>query len=439
LISDHSLPAATRLAALDDDDPFLRQAAAMGLEKSGQLTSIVRESVSTPRQRVGLISGWRWRELCHADSLSEEERTEWIRWGLADQSPEVAIAAIRWAAERDCIDQVPAIKDILRRVELTPSLFAAAIASIAYLETGNAQAGLHDPACEQLLYSVASDAGRPSAIRSLAIAMLPTASDRPTVDQLTQWVSSNNDRRFGGEVIRLLVDRARADGADGSAIQAVANIAADRSIHPQVRADAIAGLSQHAGQFSQVLNRSAMPSQPEVIRREADRVLKRVRSQGSNEYPSPTDQAAWEKWTGSGGDPQSGRRVFFRTTCANCHAHSGRGSSVGPDLTNLSGHMTRSRLIESILLPSQEVAPLFVAWKVLTVDGRVLTGMKLDRGGSGGSLRFLGAEGGVFEVPLEEIETQSPVAASIMPAGLEQTMSMAEFRDLIAFLENPSW
>jgi putative heme-binding domain-containing protein len=101
--------------------------------------------------------------------------------------------------------------------------------------------------------------------------------------------------------------------------------------------------------------------------------------------------------------------------------------------------MDRGRLVESILLPSQEVAPLFVNWKVLTVDGRVLTGMKLDRGGSNGSLRFLGAEGGIFEVPLEDIDTQSPVAASIMPAGLEQTMSIDELRDLIAFLENPTW
>ena len=91
------------------------------------------------------------------------------------------------------------------------------------------------------------------------------------------------------------------------------------------------------------------------------------------------------------------------------------------------------------MLPSREVGPLFVTWKVLTIDGRVLTGMKLDREGRGGSLRLLGAEGDVFEVPPDAIETAGPVAPSIMPAGLEQTMSIEEFADLIAFLADPRW
>jgi putative membrane-bound dehydrogenase-like protein len=444
LLSDHALPAQARMAALNDDDPFLRHSAAIGLVSSGQLEDIARDSASTARQRVGLLSGWRWRELCHPDAVTERQRTEWVRWGLADRSPQVAVAAIRWATERNCVDQSAAIKGLLRRDHLTPTLFAAAIASIAYLDTGTVQSGLQDPACVELLNEVASDAQQSPQIRSLAIAMFPASSDRPTAEQLSQWVAEEKDRRFGGQIVRLLVDRSRGDDdrgrrAEQRAIEQIAIIATDRSNHPQVRADAIAGLSQHAGKYSRILNLAALPSQPEIIRSEATRVLKRVRSQGSTEYPSPNDHAAWEQWVGAGGDPQSGRRVFYRTTCANCHAHSGRGSSVGPDLTNLSGHMTRGRLIDSILLPSQEVAPLFVTWKVLTVDGRVLTGMKLDKGGSGGSSRFLGAEGGVFEVPLEDTQTQSPVAASIMPAGLEQTMSMDEFRDLIAFLENPSW
>jgi hypothetical protein len=96
--------------------------------------------------------------------------------------------------------------------------------------------------------------------------------------------------------------------------------------------------------------------------------------------------------------------------------------------------MTSKRLLESILEPSKEVGPLYVPWRVLTVDGNVLTGLKLDASGVGNSLRFQGADGMTFNVPLGDIEAQDPIAQSIMPAGLEDAMSIDELRDLIAFL-----
>lgn len=96
--------------------------------------------------------------------------------------------------------------------------------------------------------------------------------------------------------------------------------------------------------------------------------------------------------------------------------------------------MTSERLLESILHPSKEIGPRYVPWHVLTVSGQVLTGLKLDKSGVGNSLRFQGADGMVFDVPLTEIETQDPLAQSIMPTGLENTMSIDELRDLVAFL-----
>jgi len=58
----------------------------------------------------------------------------------------------------------------------------------------------------------------------------------------------------------------------------------------------------------------------------------------------------------------------------------------------------------------------------------------LDKAGKDNSVRFLGAEGGIFEVPLADIELQSPMPLSIMPDGLEEAMSVEEVRDLLAFL-----
>jgi putative heme-binding domain-containing protein len=150
--------------------------------------------------------------------------------------------------------------------------------------------------------------------------------------------------------------------------------------------------------------------------------------------PNKDDLDSWAELIGDGGDVDAGRRVFFRTTCANCHRHNGRGAQTGPDLTTLSGNMTKKRLLDSILHPSKEVGPLYVPWRILTVDGKVLTGLKLDKAGEGNSRRFQGADGNVFEVPLNEIEQQEPVSESIMPTGLETTITIDELSDLIAFL-----
>ena len=77
---------------------------------------------------------------------------------------------------------------------------------------------------------------------------------------------------------------------------------------------------------------------------------------------------------------------------------------------------------------------MYVPWQVVTSAGQVLVGLKLDRPGANQNMRFQGVDGVVFEVPLAEVESQRPVEQSVMPTGLEGTMSVEEFRDLIAFL-----
>ena len=85
-----------------------------------------------------------------------------------------------------------------------------------------------------MLYRFAADASRDVATRSLALSSLPADSDRPDNQELLRWMSDEKDRRFGGEVVRLLVAR-----DSESASEAIAEIAADSSNHDQVRADAV--------------------------------------------------------------------------------------------------------------------------------------------------------------------------------------------------------
>ncbi len=430
LRSDAQLSIQDRLKALSEIDPFISQSALFGLVTSGQLLSVTWEQAVTSQQQIGLLTAWRWKELSNPEDVTVEQRYAWIERGLHAESAETKLAALRWATERNCQEFLPAIREILTQSPLTPRLFSAVVASIAYLETGSAAKGVRDPEREKLLLEFAEDTTKATSLRALAVQMLPSEANKPTDETLGQWLLESTDRELGGEIVRLL--NARATPAS---MKQLANIAVIESVPEQVRADAIAGLVKNAGEFASVINQASLPKQPEALRNEAQRVLHRGWSTSKVAKPQRQNVDEWEKLLGDGGDYDAGRRVFFRTTCANCHAHSGRGSRVGPDLTQLYGQSNRRRILESILMPSREVGPLFVQWRVLTVDGQVLTGMRMDKAGKNNSVQFLGAEGGVFEVPLADIETQSPMPQSIMPEGLEEAMSIEELRDLMAFLE----
>ncbi|TWU42621.1 PVC-type heme-binding CxxCH protein [Novipirellula artificiosorum] len=431
LMNDPSLRSRDRVEALRSRDPFLRQAAMAGLVRTGQLKDVDGKMATRPLQRVGLMTAWRWESLSDPNRISTAGRNEWIEWGLSDPSAQVTLAAVRWATECQCREMLPKIRSLLDREDLSPSLFNAVIASIAFLETGSAASGKRDPAIEKTLIEFASEQDRPASLRALAIQKLASESDVPSDAELGRWLRGENDRDFSREVVRLLAERAKP-----TSLAELATIAMDSSLDEQTRADALASLSKNAGTYSSVFNQLVLPKQSELLRTEAKRVLKHSWQYDADKRPPNKQVAEWLAALGNGGDPDAGRRVFYRSACASCHAHSGRGATTGPDLTTLSGRMTRRRILESILEPSREVAPLYVPWRVLTVDGHVLTGLKLGESGVRKRLRFQGADGITFEVPLDEIEQQDPITQSIMPAGLEELMSIAELRDLLAFLES---
>lgn len=430
LRNDQTMTASQRLRALDDTNAFVHQAAVHGLVQNQQLESITWEQADSNAQRVGLLEAWRWRALTSPPSVSEAVRQDWIEKGLRAPSPEVVRAALRWAAESRATSLLPRIREVLERPQMTPELFNATIAAIAYLETGSAARGKRDPAIEKLLISFAANPDHSGRLRALAVRKLPTEAELPKSDTLLQWLKTSNDRPLAIEIVRLLA--ARPSELSSSTLAA---IAADTAIDDQTRADALAGLSADASKHASLLRKLSTPRNAAVIRSEAERISRRAYLLSMQQYPPREKLDAWLEAIGTGGDANAGRRVFFRTTCANCHAHSGRGARTGPDLTTLD-NMTKRRLVESILHPSKEIGPLFVPWRVITTEGRVLTGLKLDRAGQDGALRFQGADGNVFAVELDEIDEIIPVQQSIMPEGLERFMTVAEFRDLLEFLSN---
>ena len=134
------------------------------------------------------------------------------------------------------------------------------------------------------------------------------------------------------------------------------------------------------------------------------------------------------------GDVAKGREVF-RTHCAGCHRQKGEGHEVGPDLATVSTK-SAEQLLESILVPNRLVEPQFLAYNVVTTDGRILDGLIASRTPS--SLTLKRAKGEIETVLRSNIETIVPTNLSLMPEGLEKVIDIDRMADLIQFLKEPA-
>ncbi len=385
-----------------------------------------------PDRQAAVLRAIRWLEMTRG-GVSPELREDLIRKSLTSGHPEVRRLAVRWAAEAGLKSLADDVRKMLERTDLTTTEFAEIVAAISFIESGSASPKARDPGRETLLTELVTSSNLSPTVRALALRSLPTEATASMEADLLKWFQETSDRGFRREIVTCLAISKR-----DSALEALAKLLdqaprGQRDLDLEVRGDLLAALAPAKDKYKDLLQRFANDAQQPALAEEAKRSL----ASGSkyDDTPSLEDVRGWWKLVGMGGDASRGRRVFMRSQCVNCHAYHGRGSTLGPELSTLHATTPRQRIFESVLMPSREIAPLFATWKILTVDGRVLTGAKLNGGGVGTNLKYLAADGTTFELPLADIENQELSSVSIMPADLMKTLTVEEIRDLLAFLE----
>jgi putative heme-binding domain-containing protein len=132
------------------------------------------------------------------------------------------------------------------------------------------------------------------------------------------------------------------------------------------------------------------------------------------------------------GDPESGRSVFGKR-CAICHQLFGEGKKVGPDLTT-ANRGDRQALLVSLVDPSSVIRKEYVSLIVLTADGRLLTGIPVERSDSG--ITLVDSQGQATIIARGEIDSVRESRVSQMPDDLYRTLSPQELRDLFAWLQS---
>lgn len=122
--------------------------------------------------------------------------------------------------------------------------------------------------------------------------------------------------------------------------------------------------------------------------------------------------------------------AIFELRCAACHKLFGRGQNLGPDLTG-SGRKDLEYLLLSIIDPSASIS---ADWRLTIVtldDGRVLSGGIVAETPRTITIRSTAGETTIDPSTVRSIE-RLPI--SIMPAGLLDSLSHREVRDLFGYL-----
>ncbi len=134
------------------------------------------------------------------------------------------------------------------------------------------------------------------------------------------------------------------------------------------------------------------------------------------------------------GDATRGEAVFRRNelSCFQCHAISGAGGSLGPDLSAIGSGSQMDYLIESLLHPNKIVKDGFETVEIVTTDDEYVVGIKVRENAKETVLKD--AARTEFVVPASSIKEQKHKAVSLMPAGLTAGLTHSEFLDLCRFL-----
>ncbi|HEX8913593.1 MAG TPA: PVC-type heme-binding CxxCH protein [Humisphaera sp.] len=466
---DSDFPLPTSIPSKYRDDPFMTSAAATALSRSKQLDEVLKFGPNSDTEWVVVV------DLLAARRSGRPEATGLLKKFLTYHSETVRRLALQWVGEDRLAQFAPDVEAALKAGPITRDLLSAYLACKEKLASEPPAPGkpVAERSAKQFAADFLFDAKNDLAARKIALTLIDPADPKLPAEKLIALVEP-----MGLEAVKALAWR-----DDEASQAALRKIAADEKADVEVRKEAIAGLARSVGtsdatrdllyrllgnrgrgvgtgaarslwghreakqvdqmllmlHFSRFDIRTAAQLEEELM--ELRPYLAQRGDEGKHYLATlaklrPTDTPGWQKAAADGGDVENGRRLFSLATggrCYVCHAINGRGGQVGPDLSNIGRAMDRAKIVESIIEPSKEIAPLFVATTLELKDGTSVTGVGLPEPGAS-FVSVADATGKRHRIKADDIESRRTQKLSIMPEGLGETMTVSEFRDLVAYL-----
>ncbi|HEX8040647.1 MAG TPA: c-type cytochrome, partial [Chryseosolibacter sp.] len=245
-----------------------------------------------------------------------------------------------------------------------------------------------------------------------------------------------DQEEIGIRVVQAYPDQLRADPDVRAAALA---LCASRPAWAARLLDAIDDRKQMSKKFvAHTIAREDIPDQvvrqlkllnDESVTRTAERLWPEVRLATSPEK-NATLTRVLALLSAEGGNAAEGRNIY-RVTCGGCHRLFDEGGNVGPDLTGYDRSNVKDLLV-NIVDPGAYIREGYGAYRIQTLDGRIILGTIRSRSGSTMSVQPLSGEAVV--ISSDQVKDITEQKTSIMPERLLDALTDAQVRDLVAYL-----
>ncbi len=215
------------------------------------------------------------------------------------------------------------------------------------------------------------------------------------------------------------------------------------SYTPRLRAAAMAAVFARQERFLvllQAIERGEVPrSSLDAVRREQlmndsrMEIAALARRLLSTDVGTPTRQSVLARYGQSLKRPRDvmrGKEVFDKQ-CAKCHRLGNQGYEVGPDLLTAKTRADET-LLSDVLDPSHQITVGYNQYSVITVNGRVFTGILASETPTSITLRA--EEKKDTTILRKDIDEMVASTVSMMPEDLEKEVTVQDVADLLGFL-----
>jgi putative heme-binding domain-containing protein len=345
-----------------------------------------------------------------------------LRWLITSTDEDVRFLTVKWIADKKLKDMRPDVEKLMAGPKISVRMYMACATALARLDGQE----VNEKSLADYFANRLADDATPAALRIQLLKQVPATHPKLTVELLTKLLNADDD------ALKLEAVRALIEHPSPKKSGLLLDVFRNPKLPISLRAFATLALGAEAEkELAAVAQDEKSP-----LRMDALRTLNGDKARPiEKDRPPAKDIDAWMKRLEGPADAGAGARIFFHPKlggCYKCHRIDGRGQDVGPDLSSI-GRNDRRNILESILQPSNTIAPHYVSWVIEMKNGKVLTGMlihtHLDE------YTFLDANGGRFKVKTGDIAEQRAATVSIMPEGLVDRMTDQEMRDLLAYLQ----
>ncbi len=441
------------IADLKQQDPFELAMTRHSLAKSAgveKLLPLVKNDDSHLRLQ-GLLTIFKLKEnLNKIDILSL----------LRDKNQDIQKMALMYIAKKGITEMEPHLYSELQENQIQPQLFETFLATFRHLQPDfingiKKRSGRSSKIPRELPKSFIEDILKSPALSEEVKAMaLPYLSDFKANEALIAELLRNaKDEKLQ---IALMKTVQKIPGTDFS--DALENIAFNTNFEQTARSMAVQELSYSSEKYvekvlallnenDQILHYVALKylcaaGLDDATRSEIEKWIENNKNQISETTFSvwnncskdgipPSDEAGYTSAKGNG-NSKIGQLVFENRMglCTSCHKINGWGRSFGPELSNIGGSKSVPQLISAVLEPSLEISPEWQGWYLVDEEGTKHTGRQIDVHLNYAELMNTNGEYDTFKNPT----SYGVMESSLMPEGLERTMTPLEFNDLITYL-----